>query len=173
MTNALTTGLLITGAASVALTGAAGGDVAFFVLTFVVCFGVGALPAVLAWVGLRDVDGPLRAAITGLTWGLSVVCIVIYGSLQVTCGGGQVDTTALVLTKVGQRVEIHSLRNGIPTLREFSGVFPDGLPVDAWGHPIEYLSPGPDGHAFDLVSLGADGQLGGTGNNADLWYSSL
>lgn len=41
------------------------------------------------------------------------------------------------------------------------------LPSDPWGNPYLYRSPGDTG-AYDLVSLGADGQLGGDGVDADI-----
>ncbi len=53
------------------------------------------------------------------------------------------------------------------------GGYLDALPIDPWGHPYQYLSPGQHG-AFDVYSLGADGQPGGTGANADIgnWQQS-
>lgn len=47
------------------------------------------------------------------------------------------------------------------------GGYLDRLPLDPWGHPYQYVQPGQHGD-FDLYSLGADGQLGGEGNNADI-----
>lgn len=46
------------------------------------------------------------------------------------------------------------------------------LPLDPWGHPYQYLSPGVQGE-LDVFSLGADGEPGGEGNNADIgnWQS--
>lgn len=41
------------------------------------------------------------------------------------------------------------------------------LPTDPWGRPYQYLSPGVHGEV-DVLSLGADGQPGGEGNNADI-----
>ncbi len=41
------------------------------------------------------------------------------------------------------------------------------LPQDAWGNDYQYLSPGDNG-AIDIFSLGADGQEGGDGINADI-----
>ena len=38
---------------------------------------------------------------------------------------------------------------------------------DAWGNDYRYTVPG-QGKAYDLVSLGADGQVGGEGENADI-----
>ncbi len=41
------------------------------------------------------------------------------------------------------------------------------LPMDPWGHAYQYLNPGIKGE-IDVFSLGADGQPGGEGNNADV-----
>ena len=41
------------------------------------------------------------------------------------------------------------------------------LPNDPWGRPYQYLNPGIKGE-IDVLSLGADGQPGGEGNNADI-----
>ncbi len=46
------------------------------------------------------------------------------------------------------------------------------LPDDPWGRPYQYTAPGKKG-AFDIFSLGADGQSGGEGDNADLYSSEL
>ena len=43
----------------------------------------------------------------------------------------------------------------------------DKLPNDPWGRPYQYLNPGIKGE-IDVMSLGADGQAGGEGKNADL-----
>jgi general secretion pathway protein G len=42
------------------------------------------------------------------------------------------------------------------------------VPLDQWGHPYLYKYPGEHGDAPDIVSLAADGQPGGEGNNADV-----
>lgn len=55
-----------------------------------------------------------------------------------------------------------------PEPRNFkAGGYLDRLPVDPWGRPYLYLSPGENGE-FDLYSLGADGLSGGEGQNGDL-----
>lgn len=43
----------------------------------------------------------------------------------------------------------------------------DKLPNDPWGRPYQYLNPGVHGEV-DVYSLGADGQPGGEGKNADV-----
>lgn len=42
------------------------------------------------------------------------------------------------------------------------------VPLDPWGHPYQYLNPGVHSEV-DVISLGADGKPGGTGDNADLY----
>jgi general secretion pathway protein G len=41
------------------------------------------------------------------------------------------------------------------------------LPNDPWGRPYQYLNPGIKGE-IDVMSLGADGQPGGEGKDADI-----
>ena len=43
----------------------------------------------------------------------------------------------------------------------------DKLPNDPWGNPYQYLNPGIKGEV-DVMSLGADGQVGGEGKNSDI-----
>ncbi len=46
-------------------------------------------------------------------------------------------------------------------------VYLDKLPTDPWGRPYQYIFPGVKGEV-DVFSLGADGQAGGDGKNADI-----
>jgi len=41
------------------------------------------------------------------------------------------------------------------------------LPADPWGRAYQYINPGVKGE-IDVFSLGADGQAGGDGKNADI-----
>jgi general secretion pathway protein G len=43
----------------------------------------------------------------------------------------------------------------------------DRLPKDPWGQQYQYVNPGLRGE-IDVFSFGADGQPGGTGNDADI-----
>lgn len=45
--------------------------------------------------------------------------------------------------------------------------FIKSLPKDPWGNEYVYLIPGENG-IFDVMSLGADGRIGGEGENADI-----
>nr|WP_241241946.1 type II secretion system major pseudopilin GspG [Sphingobium algorifonticola] len=46
------------------------------------------------------------------------------------------------------------------------------LPDDPWGRAYRYAVPGRKG-PFDIYSLGADGQPGGEGDNADIYSSEI
>ena len=48
-----------------------------------------------------------------------------------------------------------------------SGSYIDFIPIDTWGIPYLYSSPGANGKEFDVYTLGADGIKGGDGNNKD------
>ncbi|MFA5644989.1 MAG: type II secretion system major pseudopilin GspG [Candidatus Ratteibacteria bacterium] len=60
-----------------------------------------------------------------------------------------------------------------------SGIIPDKwreggyiekqvLPVDPWGNPYLYLSPGRSGEEYEIISYGRDKQEGGSGPDADI-----
>ncbi len=42
------------------------------------------------------------------------------------------------------------------------------LPRDPWGNHYIYRSPGQNGRDYEIISLGADGQEGGSGFNEDI-----
>jgi general secretion pathway protein G len=42
------------------------------------------------------------------------------------------------------------------------------LPLDPWGKPYQYVSPGQDKRPYDLYSFGADGREGGEGYDTDV-----
>ena len=98
-----------------------------------------------------------------LTWGIFTVF-----------SDSQVDTTKLQMNRVAERIEIYGVRKKLPSGSDgLSKVFPDGAPTDSWGNEFQFVTPGPNGKSFDLISLGADGQDGGTGNDADIKYSEV
>lgn len=49
-----------------------------------------------------------------------------------------------------------------------AGGYVKDLPNDPWQHPYQYQVPGRDGRPFEIFSLGADGQPGGSGLDADV-----
>lgn len=49
-----------------------------------------------------------------------------------------------------------------------AGGYLQQLKKDPWGNEYVYQYPGTHGQDYDLYTLGADGQPGGDGNNADI-----
>lgn len=47
------------------------------------------------------------------------------------------------------------------------------IPLDPWGHPYVYLSPGRNGEDYEIISHGKDGQEGGQGYDADISSSEI
>jgi general secretion pathway protein G len=83
---------------------------------------------------------------------------------------------------VSAKVQIDNFMNAAGQFKLESGNFPTteqglaalrpylqkDIPNDPWGHAYTYKFPGEHGDMPDIVSLGADGQPGGEGYNADI-----
>ena len=59
-----------------------------------------------------------------------------------------------------------------PKPRKWMGYL-EQLPKDGWGNEFVYQSPGDEGRGYDITSLGADGQEGGEGLDADIYSWDL
>ena len=55
-----------------------------------------------------------------------------------------------------------------PSVTHWHGPYVQRLSKDPWGHSYHYVYPGTHGLPYDLYTLGADGQPGGDGVNADI-----
>jgi general secretion pathway protein G len=77
----------------------------------------------------------------------------------------KVDTGRYPSTSEG----LKALVEAPPGLKSWNGPYltKKEVPSDPWGRSYAYRSPGEHG-AFDIVSLGADNQPGGTGENEDI-----
>jgi general secretion pathway protein G len=105
---------------------------------------------------------------------LTLMGVIAIG-VMAAFGDAQVQTTVITMGKVSERIEIYMLRKKKPptTSDGLGGLFDSdgGAPTDAWGNELVYVSPGPGGQPYDLLSYGSDGQEGGTGNAADIRWS--
>jgi general secretion pathway protein G len=63
-----------------------------------------------------------------------------------------------------------TLPSGEPQARNWRGPYVrKSIPLDPWGRAYVYKSPGEvNPTSYDLLSVGRDGQLGGTGEDADV-----
>lgn len=62
---------------------------------------------------------------------------------------------------------LKTMPSGVDEARYRKGGYVKSLPNDPWGNPYVYVYPGENG-VYDIISYGADGQLGGEDKNADI-----
>jgi general secretion pathway protein G len=79
----------------------------------------------------------------------------------------KLDNQRYPTTEQGLQALITKPTSGPPSDGWKAGGYLDKLPKDPWGNAYQYLSPGVKGEV-DVFSFGADGQPGGTGNDADI-----
>lgn len=81
-------------------------------------------------------------------------------------GAYKLDTGNFPTTEQG----LQALRVKPADVLQWNGPYmPQEIPKDQWGHDFIYRFPGEHGNDEpDIVSLGADGQPGGEGYNADI-----
>ena len=73
-----------------------------------------------------------------------------------------VTLAAVCLAAMMFGLEISSVPVILPTLDTQLG-------TDGWENEMQYVAPGSEGRPYDLFSLGADGQQGGEGQDADIY----
>ena len=101
---------------------------------------------------------------------LTIMSILAYGVMSVY-QNSLVETTKLQLGRIQERVLIYSVKHKKPptTAEGLAAVYGDEeVPKDSWGNEFTYVSPGPEGQDYDIISYGKDGVEGGTGNAADI-----
>lgn len=79
----------------------------------------------------------------------------------------KLDNGRYPTTEQGLQVLVTKPTSGPAASGWKAGGYVDRLPKDPWGNPYQCLSPGLHGEV-DVFSLGADGQPGGAGNDADI-----
>src|SRR3954451_18550432 len=80
-------------------------------------------------------------------------------------GSYKLDTGLFPTTEQG----LAALRLKPNDLNQWNGPYmPQDIPKDPWGHEYGYKYPGEHGDEPEIISFGADGQVGGEGVNADV-----
>ena len=79
----------------------------------------------------------------------------------------RLDNQRYPTTEQGLQALIARPTNGPQPANWKTGGYIDRLNKDPWGNPYQYASPGTRSDV-DIFSYGADGQPGGTGNDADI-----
>lgn len=126
-----------------------------------------------------------RRARCGMTLVEVLAVVVLLGILAATLtvgltaafGQGKRELARSAIAGAKARVEMYHVANGgwPQSLQDLVDAPPTTsyhLPMDAaqdpWGTMMQLVVPGPDGHAFEIISLGADGRVGGENEDADL-----
>lgn len=124
----------------------------------------------------------------GMTLMEVLAVVVILSLLAVTLVvalGGRVGAAKQKIAEI----QIGEIRKGLETHLTMLGKLPDSLESlatpnqaytveaanlkDPWNRKWQLLIPGPGGQPYELLSLGADGQRGGEGENADVSSAQL
>jgi len=79
----------------------------------------------------------------------------------------RLDNQRYPTTEQGLQALIARPSNGPQPANWKTGGYIDRLNKDPWGNPYQYASPGTRSEV-DIFSYGADGQPGGSGNDADI-----
>lgn len=80
-------------------------------------------------------------------------------------GAYKLDTGTYPTTEMG----LQALRVRPQNVPQWQGPYlPQDIPLDPWGRPYIYRYPGEHGDEPEIICLGADGQPGGEGINADI-----
>lgn len=91
-------------------------------------------------------------------------------SFNTALGAYKLDTSLFPTTEQG----LNALRTKPEGLNGWQGPYlPQEIPTDPWNRPYVYKYPGEHGDEPDIISLGADGQPGGTDISEDIvsWRS--
>ena len=79
----------------------------------------------------------------------------------------RLDNQRYPTTEQGLRALVEKPTTGPAANGWKAGGYLEKMPKDPWGNPYQFLSPGVKGEV-DIISLGADGQPGGSGDGADI-----
>ena len=79
----------------------------------------------------------------------------------------RLDNQRYPTTEQGLRALVEKPTTGPAANGWKAGGYLEKMPKDPWGNPYQFLSPGVKGEV-DIISLGADGQSGGSGEDADI-----
>lgn len=136
-------------------------------------------------------------SLTGFTFIEIMVVVVIIGLLIAIVSPNLMNRveearktqTKAQIRNLEQALQLFKLDNGFylsseqglqalvekPSVGRIPATYPEGgyldknkVPLDAWGNPFIYLSPGLFGE-FDIISMGRDGKEGGEGFDADIY----
>ena len=132
---------------------------------------------------------PGARRVSGMTLIELVIVIVLIGTVLAVVGGKIINNKKSAEARIAVTA-LNSLATQIDQYQADVGTYPDTLEQlladpgnvdgwlgpyakqadfkDPWHNPIQYRRPGADDAPFNLVSLGADGKVGGEGVDKDV-----
>lgn len=129
---------------------------------------------------LKTVRRARRAGVTLIEMLVVVTIIALFAALVAPRLLGRADQARVTAAKVQiqnfqgalaqYKLDLGTFpttEQGLKALRE-KNYLPKDVPLDPWGREYLYKFPGEHGDEPDIISLGADGQAGGEGLNADV-----
>lgn len=133
---------------------------------------------------------PSARAQRGMTLIEIIIVIVLIGGILAVVGPRVFGASERGKAKLA-KIQVDTIGNKVSDYQTDTGLLPDSLDdlvsnagnvpgwlgpyvkagdlKDQWGNPIEYHKPGEAG-PFDLISLGADGKVGGDSTDADIKF---
>ena len=116
-----------------------------------------------------------RSSRRGMTLVEIMIVIVIIGILMKVGAGatapGQIEQ-ALTIYAAKNKGKYPSTSEGLNSVMKY--LKNEDALLDQWGNEFQYFAPASDGkNPYEIVSLGADGQEGGTDANEDIKSTAL
>jgi len=103
---------------------------------------------------------------------IGIIAALVVPTVMTRADDARVTAARTDVNNLMQALRMYKLDNmTYPTqeqgLQPLVGRYVEKIPTDPWGRPYLYMNPGLQGEV-DVLSLGADGQPGGEGSNADV-----
>ncbi len=124
--------------------------------------------------GLRRDDGFTLVELMVVLVIIGLLATIVILNVMPAADRAAVTMARADIATLEQGVEMYRLDNQrYPTSEEglqalVAGEYIRRLPNDPWNHPYRYGAPGRDGRPFTILTWGADGREGGSGENADI-----
>lgn len=137
--------------------------------------------------GRRRVGGMTLVEILAVVMILGLLASALLVGFSGTFGRAKHELAKSGIGVVVSKLELYRMENdawpsndlGLAVLSQGQAVPTDsyyldpGKLLDPWRNRYLYVTPGPNGHPYEVLTYGADGQPGGEGENADITSANL